>query len=93
MFKRLRFCARKAHPFCSAVVLAAGSSQRMGEDKLFVPLDGVPAIVHTLQALNRSPCIHEIIVVTKSEKINDLARLAGAWRCKRQGVCGRLHPP
>ncbi len=27
--------------FCSAVVVAAGSSQRMGQDKLMLPVGGV----------------------------------------------------
>ncbi|MGI5935252.1 MAG: 2-C-methyl-D-erythritol 4-phosphate cytidylyltransferase [Oscillospiraceae bacterium] len=81
MFKKFRFFARKAHPFCSAVVLAAGASQRMGEDKLFCLLDGVPTIVHTLQAFNRSPYIHEIIVVTRAEKIVDVAKL-----CRDYGI-------
>jgi 2-C-methyl-D-erythritol 4-phosphate cytidylyltransferase len=53
----------------------------MGEDKLFHLLDGVPVIVRTLMALDRSPYIHEIIVVTRSERIVDVANL-----CRDYGI-------
>lgn len=36
---------KKVHPFCTAIVPAAGKSSRMGgEDKMFAPLCGVPAV-------------------------------------------------
>ena len=39
------------HPFCSAIVAAAGSSRRMaGENKLMLPLDGIPVLARTLLA-------------------------------------------
>lgn len=66
-------------PFCSAVVVAAGSSQRMGEDKLFVLLANIPALARALAALQESPYIDEIVVVTKSEKIPDVAALCRAY--------------
>lgn len=62
--------------YCAAVVPAAGSSSRMGgEDKILLPLRGVPVIVHTLQVLENSPRIHEIIVVTREDLIVPIAQL------------------
>ncbi len=46
----------------SAVVLAAGSSMRMGQPKLLVPLAGRPILARTLDAL-RGTGVHEILVV------------------------------
>jgi 2-C-methyl-D-erythritol 4-phosphate cytidylyltransferase len=73
----LRFIKRKKEklPFCSAVILAAGSSTRMGEDKILMELDGLPLIVKTLEAFEDSPHISEVIVVTTSEKIPIIAEL------------------
>ncbi|MEG1632535.1 MAG: IspD/TarI family cytidylyltransferase [Oscillospiraceae bacterium] len=65
-----------SRPFCSCVVAAAGSSERMGEDKLFLPLGSSFVLAKTLQALQESPDIDELIVVTRSEKIPRIADLA-----------------
>ena len=59
--------------FCTAVVLAAGNSQRMGKDKILMPLGGIPVIAHTLKALQASDCIDEIVVVTKCESLQEVA--------------------
>ncbi|NCB50985.1 MAG: 2-C-methyl-D-erythritol 4-phosphate cytidylyltransferase [Clostridia bacterium] len=62
-------------PFCSAVIVAAGSSERMGSDKLFMTIAGIPVIVRTIGALQESPYIDEIVVVTRGEKIPAIADL------------------
>lgn len=59
--------------FCTAVVLAAGNSQRMGKDKILMPVGGAPVIAHTLKALQNSDCIDEIVVVTKCESLQEIA--------------------
>ena len=46
----------------SALLLAAGSSTRMGQPKAFLPIRNQPAIRHCLTTLGRSP-VQEIIVV------------------------------
>ena len=38
-------------PFCTMVVLAAGSSKRMGRDKLMMEVGGIPVLVRSLQAM------------------------------------------
>ena len=55
------------HSFCSVVVVAAGNSQRMGEDKLFMPLRGKPVLAWTLEALNGCAAVDEIILVTRPD--------------------------
>ena len=67
--------------FCSAVVLAAGNSKRMGKDKILMPIGGVPVIAHTLKALQSSDSIDDIVVVTKYESIQEIADI-----CNNYGV-------
>ena len=55
--------------FVSAVIAAAGSSQRMGDDKLIMPVGGIPAVVMAVAAFERCCDIDEIIVVTRKEKL------------------------
>lgn len=62
-------------PVCSAVVVAAGSSSRMGADKLLLPLDGIPVIVHTLQAVSAAPSVGEIILVAREDLIVPMGQL------------------
>ena len=62
------FIRKIHHSFCTAVVVAAGASARMGKDKLFLPLDGVPVLGRTLMALNAADAVDELIVVTMPEK-------------------------
>lgn len=56
----------------AAVIVAAGSSTRMGTPKQFIPLNGCPLIAHTLLAFERCEIIDEIVVVARAE---DHARL------------------
>ena len=49
-------------PMISALLLAAGSSTRMGQPKAFLPIRSQPAIRHCLSILGRS-AVREIIVV------------------------------
>lgn len=70
-----------APDFCSAVVLAAGNSQRMGKDKILMPIGGAPVIAHTLKALQSSDIIDEIVIVTKYESIQEIADI-----CNEHGI-------
>ncbi len=70
------------HPFCSALIAAAGSSQRMeGENKLLLPLGGKPVLAHTLLAIEAAQGVNEIIIAAREE---DLVRFAEL--CKANGV-------
>ena len=69
-------------PYCSALIAAAGSSNRMGgENKLLLPLCGKPVIVHTLLAIDRSEQVDEIIIATREEDLLTYADL-----CKTYGI-------
>ena len=48
----------------SAVVLAAGRAQRMGEEKLFLPLRGKPVLQWVLESALKSE-LHEVICVVR----------------------------
>ena len=53
---------------CSALVVAAGQSSRMGgADKVMLPIDGIPAIIRTLQNVSACAHVQEIVVVTRSD--------------------------
>lgn len=67
---------RKAHhSFCTVVVVAAGNSTRMGEDKLFMPLGDKCVLAQTLLALNASATVDEIIVATREDRLQAVAEL------------------
>lgn len=51
----------------AAVVVAAGSSSRMGIPKQLIPLCGVPVIARTLMALDEAQCVDEIVLVARQE--------------------------
>ena len=77
---------------CSAVVPAAGSSTRMeGQDKLLLPLEEQPVLLHTLRALELCPYLAEIIVVTWEDlivPIGQLCRDAGLSKVRKVIVGG-----
>jgi 2-C-methyl-D-erythritol 4-phosphate cytidylyltransferase len=59
----------------SAIIVAAGSSRRMGFDKLFAPLAGKPVLWHSLKAFNDCRQVSEILIVTKDEHMDDVEGL------------------
>jgi 2-C-methyl-D-erythritol 4-phosphate cytidylyltransferase len=77
----------------TAIIVAAGSSQRMGVDKLFALLGGKPVIAHTLNAFERTDCVDEIILVGRAERLpelQELVRRAGSKKV-RHVVAGGQH--
>lgn len=70
----LRAIGGKEYPrkFTSAIILAAGSSTRMGGDstKQFLELEGMPIVARTVKAFEAAECINEIIVVAKTDEIS-----------------------
>jgi len=66
----------KKPPTCTAVIAAAGLSQRCeGEDKLLFSLGGKPVIIHTLEAFQECVLIDDIIVVVPKDKMESFAKL------------------
>lgn len=92
----LKYINKLRRPFCTMVVVAAGSSRRMGEDKLFIELGGMPALARTLLAMEKSEYVDEIIVVTRSDLLEKCAKLCvefGVGKANRFLIGGsdRLH--
>ncbi len=53
---------------CSAIIVAAGSSRRMGFDKLAALLHGVPVLRRTLEAFLKTDCIDAIVLVCPEDR-------------------------
>ena len=71
LFSRLKQRNKAEHPYCAAVVAAAGAARRMeGIDKILADLGGVPILARTLLALERCEKIDEIIIVTRSDPVS-----------------------
>lgn len=70
-----------------AIIAAAGSGNRMGSDqpKQFLPLAGVPIIIHTLKAFEQCNSIQEIVVVLPAEHSADFLLLAGKFGIRKLG--------
>jgi 2-C-methyl-D-erythritol 4-phosphate cytidylyltransferase len=77
-------------PTCSAVILAAGASERMGTDKILADLGGMPVIARTVMAFERSGYISEIIVVTRQESIVKVADICKKYDFQKvkKVICG-----
>ena len=61
----------------SAIIVAAGSSERMGFDKLFALVSGKPVIAHTIAAFENTKCVDEIILVGRADSLSELRKLVG----------------
>ena len=57
---------------CTAIIVAAGSSQRMGFDKLLAPLAGKPVLQRSIEAFINCDDITEIVVVCPQERFDAL---------------------
>jgi 2-C-methyl-D-erythritol 4-phosphate cytidylyltransferase len=60
----------------SAIIVAGGSSQRMGFDKLFAILAGQPVIAHAIRAFEWATSVSEIIVVAREERHDEIGKIS-----------------
>lgn len=72
----------------SAIIVAAGSSERMGFDKLFALVSGHPVIAHTIAAFENTKCVDEIILVGRADGLGELKKLIGKQTKVKQIVAG-----
>ena len=72
----------------TAIIVAAGSSERMGFDKLFALVSGKPIIAHTIAAFERTSCVEEIILVGRADGLGELRKLIGEPTKVKQIVAG-----
>ena len=70
----------RALPAVCAVIVAAGSSRRMGgENKLLLPLAGAPVLAHTLSAFEKCAAIWDIVLVCREQDILPYTELARSF--------------
>lgn len=66
-------------PYCTAVIVAAGSAARMqGTDKILADLGGKPVLLHTLRAFQACAAVDEIVVVTRKDLLGPVGSLCRA---------------
>ncbi|MEP6810265.1 MAG: 2-C-methyl-D-erythritol 4-phosphate cytidylyltransferase [Chthoniobacterales bacterium] len=70
----------------TAIIVAGGSSRRMGFDKTFALLADKPVIAHTIAAFASASCVGEIIIVGRAERLDELRELAPTHRVVAGGV-------
>ena len=72
----------------SAIIVAAGSSERMGFDKLFALVSGKPVIAHTIAAFENTKCVDEIILVGRADSLGELQKVIGKPTKVKQIIAG-----
>ena len=72
---------RDMAPASAAILVAAGSSSRIGGDmpKPLLPLCGTPILAHTLVAFQRCPLVDEIVVVAREQDADTARTLAHTY--------------
>ena len=77
----------------SAIIVAGGSSQRMGFDKLLALLGDRPVLAHTIDAFERTDSVREIILVARAERVGEFEELVRQTDFKkvRRVVAGGKH--
>jgi 2-C-methyl-D-erythritol 4-phosphate cytidylyltransferase len=60
----------------SAIIVAGGSSQRMGFDKLFAAIAGEAVIAHSIRAFERATSVSEIIVVAREQSHDQIGKIS-----------------
>lgn len=67
--------------FVSAVIVAAGSSRRMGGiNKLLLTLRGRSVLSRTVEAFEKNSDINEIIIAARAEDIDDFSALLAEYK-------------
>ena len=67
----------------SAIIVAGGSSQRMGFDKLFAVIAGEPVIAHAIRAFERATSVSEIIVVAREQWHDEIRKIVSGAGFKK----------
>ena len=65
-------------PMLTAIIVAGGSSQRMGFDKLFALLGDQPVVAHSIATFEQTASVGEIILVGRAERLTELEALVRA---------------
>lgn len=82
----LRAASKKSFHRVSAIIVAAGSGSRMGEQnvtKQFMPLCGIPVVIRSALAFEKSDYIDEIVIVAKEDEISKYQPLLNKYGIKK----------
>jgi 2-C-methyl-D-erythritol 4-phosphate cytidylyltransferase len=58
----------------AAIIVAAGSSRRVGFDKLTARVAGEPLIVHTVKAFQETTSVADVVIVTRADRLREFER-------------------
>jgi 2-C-methyl-D-erythritol 4-phosphate cytidylyltransferase len=67
----------------SAIIVAAGSSQRMGFDKLTAPLCGKPIVIHSIERFEQCNLIDEIALVVRPDRRDEFQQMIQKFGFKK----------
>ena len=78
-----------SHPSCAAIIVAAGSSARMGGvDKILAELGGLPVLSRTLRVFDDHEMIDSIVVVARRDQMQKISRVCSPYHKVRIVVPG-----
>lgn len=75
----------------TAIIVAAGSSRRIGFDKLLAPLVGKPVIEHAVDAFETARSVADILIVTREDRVKEFEQLLRGKSKVRKVVAGGEH--
>lgn len=70
----------------SVVIVAGGSSRRMGRDKLWIPLDGRIILARTIDVFQASPLIETIVLVINAQRLEEVRALCAQEDWQKVGA-------
>ena len=62
----------------AAIIVAGGSSRRMGFDKTFALLEGKPIIAHSVATFEAADCVTDIIIVGREDRLQEIRAACAA---------------
>ena len=79
-------------PVLTAIIVAGGSSRRMGFDKTFALLDGKPIIAHSVATFESADCVTDIIIVGREDRLDEIRDAIGGPSSRRLTIIpGGVH--
>ena len=63
----------------AAIIVAAGASTRMKENKQFIPLLGVPVLARSVMAFESCQLVRDIVIVGQEEDLADIQKLCDRY--------------
>ena len=77
----------------TAIIVAGGSSRRMGFDKTFALLDDRPVVAHSISAFDAADSVDEIVLVGREDRLEELQALVRQHRFGKvkRVIAGGIH--